>query len=336
MIEFRNTSVSFRQKKNTTEAVRDVSLTIEKGTIYGIVGGSGAGKSTLLRTINRLQPVTGGDVLVNGESIIGLKGSRLRELRKNIGMIFQHFNLASNKTVFQNIAFMLETFGWSRADTENRVTELLRFVNIPEKRDEYPSALSGGQKQRVAIARALANNADILLCDEPTSALDAETTLSVLELLRKINRELGVTVVIITHELDVVKSICSRVAVMENGRVVEEGDVYDVFSSPKSEFTRLLIKRTQNFEIPEGILSEISGDVLKITYRGESAVGPVLSDIARETGADYNILHGKIEYINGIPLGILYVNILGSSELRETVREKLREKTSEVEVLYNV
>ena len=336
MIEFRNTSVSFRQKKNTTEAVRDVSLTIEKGTIYGIVGGSGAGKSTLLRTINRLQPVTGGDVLVNGESVIGLKGSRLRDLRKNIGMIFQHFNLASNKTVFQNIAFMLETSGWSRADTEKRVTELLRFVNIPEKRDEYPSALSGGQKQRVAIARALANNADILLCDEPTSALDAETTLSVLELLRKINRELGVTVVIITHELDVVKSICSRVAVMENGRVVEEGDVYDVFSSPKSEFTRLLIKRTQNFEIPEGILSEISGDVLKITYRGESAVGPVLSDIARETGADYNILHGKIEYINGIPLGILYVNILGSSELRETVREKLREKTSEVEVLYNV
>ena len=275
-------------------------------------------------------------MLVNGESIIGLKGSRLRDLRKNIGMIFQHFNLASNKTVFQNIAFMLETSGWSRADTEKRVTELLRFVNIPEKRDEYPSALSGGQKQRVAIARALANNADILLCDEPTSALDAETTLSVLELLRKINRELGVTVVIITHELDVVKSICSRVAVMENGRVVEEGDVYDVFSSPKSEFTRLLIKRTQNFEIPEGILSEISGDVLKITYRGESAVGPVLSDIARETGADYNILHGKIEYINGIPLGILYVNILGSSELRETVREKLREKTSEVEVLYNV
>lgn len=336
MIEFRNTSVSFRQKKNTTEAVRGVSLTIEKGSIYGIVGGSGAGKSTLLRTINRLQPVTGGDVLVNGESVIGLKGSRLRELRKNTGMIFQHFNLAGNKTVFQNIAFMLETSGLSRADTESRVTELLRFVNIPEKRDEYPSALSGGQKQRVAIARALANNADILLCDEPTSALDAETTLSVLELLKKINQELGVTIVIITHELDVVKKICSRVAVMENGRVVEEGDVYDVFSSPRSEFTRLLIKRTQNFEIPEGILSEISGDVLKITYRGESAVGPVLSDIARETGADYNILHGKIEYINGIPLGILYVNIPGSSELRETVREKLREKTSEVEVLYNV
>ena len=336
MIEFRNTSVSFRQKKNTTEAVRGVSLTIEKGSIYGIVGGSGAGKSTLLRTINRLQPVTGGDVLVNGESVIGLKGSRLRELRKNTGMIFQHFNLAGNKTVFQNIAFMLETSGLSRADTESRVTELLRFVNIPEKRDEYPSALSGGQKQRVAIARALANNADILLCDEPTSALDAETTLSVLELLKKINQELGVTIVIITHELDVVKKICSRVAVMENGRVVEEGDVYDVFSSPRSEFTRLLIKRTQNFEIPEGILSEISGDVLKITYRGESAVGPVLSDIARETGADYNILLGKIEYINGIPLGILYVNIPGSSELRETVREKLREKTSEVEVLYNV
>lgn len=333
MVEFKNVSVEFTQNNKKITAVRNVSFRVEKGDIFGIVGGSGAGKSTLLRTINLLQSVSQGDVLVNGSSVVKYKGSQLRELRKNIGMIFQHFNLAENKTVSQNIAFALKTAGWKREQIEKRVNELLDFVKLSDKADSYPSKLSGGQKQRVAIARALANNTDILLCDEPTSALDAETTASVLELLREANEKLGVTIIIITHELDVVKSICNKTAVMSEGEVVEIGEVYKVFTAPESDFTKQLIAHTQNFEIPPEIRNTISGSVIKLTYLGEKAAEPVLSKTAADYNVRYNILHGRIEYIGSKPLGILYVNITGeASDVAQAV-SKLRESVYSTEVI---
>lgn len=333
MVEFKNVSVEFTQNNKKVTAVRNVSFRVEKGDIFGIVGGSGAGKSTLLRTINLLQPVSQGDVLVNGSSVVKYKGSQLRELRKNIGMIFQHFNLAENKTVSQNIAFALKTAGWKKEQIEKRVNELLDFVKLSDKADSYPSKLSGGQKQRVAIARALANNTDILLCDEPTSALDAETTASVLELLREANEKLGVTIIIITHELDVVKSICNKTAVMSEGEVVEIGEVYKVFTAPESDFTKQLIAHTQNFEIPPEIRNAISGSVIKLTYLGEKAAEPVLSKTAADYNVRYNILHGRIEYIGSKPLGILYVNITGeASDVAQAV-SKLRESVYSTEVI---
>lgn len=333
MVEFKNVSVEFTQNNKKITAVRNVSFRVEKGDIFGIVGGSGAGKSTLLRTINLLQSVSQGDVLVNGSSVVKYKGSQLRELRKNIGMIFQHFNLAENKTVSQNIAFALKTAGWKKEQIEKRVNELLDFVKLSDKADSYPSKLSGGQKQRVAIARALANNTDILLCDEPTSALDAETTASVLELLREANEKLGVTIIIITHELDVVKSICNKTAVMSEGEVVEIGEVYKVFTAPESDFTKQLIAHTQNFEIPPEIRNTISGSVIKLTYLGEKAAEPVLSKTAADYNVRYNILHGRIEYIGSKPLGILYVNITGeASDVAQAV-SKLRESVYSTEVI---
>ena len=333
MVEFKNVSVEFIQNNKKINAVKNVSFKVEKGDVFGIVGGSGAGKSTLLRTINLLQPVSHGDILINGSSIVDYKGSRLRELRKNIGMIFQHFNLAENKTVAQNIGFALKTAGWKKEQIEKRVDELLDFIKLSDKAGSYPSKLSGGQKQRVAIARALANNTDILLCDEPTSALDAETTASVLELLREANEKLGVTVIIITHELDVVKSICNKTAVMSEGEVVELGDVYKVFTAPESNFTKQLIAHTQNFEIPQEIRNSINGSVIKLTYLGEKAAEPILSKTASDYNVSYNILHGRIEYIGSKPLGILYVNITGDdSDVAQAV-SKLSESVYSTEVI---
>lgn len=335
MVEFKNVSVSFKQNNKIVNAVKNVSFKINKGDIFGIVGGSGAGKSTLLRTINLLQPVTSGEVIVNGHNIVNYKDSKLRELRKNIGMIFQHFNLAENKTVFQNIEFVLKTAGWKKDDIRKRVDELLEFVNLSDKKDTYPSKLSGGQKQRVAIARALANNTDILICDEPTSALDAETTSSVLQLLKEVNKKFGVTIIIITHELDVVKSICNYTAVMSKGEVVEIGEVYEVFTNPKNEFTKQLIAHTQNFEIPKEIKKIIEGPIVKLIYLGEKAAEAVLSQTADDFNIKYNILHGKIEYIASKPLGILYVNIKGSKANIDKAIKKLKEKTYSTEVVFN-
>ena len=225
MIEFKDVEVEFNQHGQIFHAVDHVSFEIQTGEIFGIVGASGAGKSTLLRTINLLQKPSHGDIIINGEIVSDYKGKKLRAIRQDSGMIFQHFNLWKSKTVYQNIEFVLKNAGWKAENIETRIHELLEFVNLLDKINEYPSKLSGGQKQRVAIARALANNTQILLCDEPTSALDVETTKTVLDLLKEINRKLNVTIIIITHELDVVKSICNRVAVMNEGKVVELGDV---------------------------------------------------------------------------------------------------------------
>lgn len=306
MIELKNLQVEFSRDGASAAAVDDVSLTIREGEVFGIIGSSGAGKSTLVRTINLLQAPTAGDIVIDSTSIVGQTGARLRETRRGIGMIFQHFNLWNAKTVYDNVAFPLKNAGWKKRSIEERVTELLEFVKLSEKRDAYPQTLSGGQKQRVAIARALAANTRILLCDEPTSALDLETTKSVLDVLKRVNEQLGVTIVVITHELDVVKSICDRVAVVDGGRLVEEGETYEVFSNPQSEMLRGLVRHSQNFALPSDVFEQ-SGSIVKLTYAGENATEPVLFEAGKLFDVRLSILHGKIEYINEKPFGILYV-----------------------------
>ena len=238
VIELNDVSVTFHEGGRTVEAVKHVNISVEKGEIFGIVGFSGAGKSTLVRTINLLERPTGGHVVIDGSDITALKGGQLRDLRKKIGFIFQGFNLITNVTVGKNIEFALKAGGYPKAQWSARIRELLALVGLENKIDSYPSSLSGGQKQRVSIARALANKPEILLCDEATSALDLETTEGILALLQRINRELGITIVFITHQLDVAKQIFDRVAVMENGVVVEQGNTFDVFSTPKHPTTK--------------------------------------------------------------------------------------------------
>ena len=251
MINLKDISVRFTQKKSDVTAVDHVSLQIDKGDIYGIVGYSGAGKSTLVRVINLLQKPTQGQVIVEGKDMVTLSARALREERKKIGMIFQHFNLMTSRTIADNVAFPLKGSGLSKSEITAKVENLLALVGILDKKAAYPGQLSGGQKQRVAIARALANDPKILLCDEATSALDPKTTLSILELLQEVNQKLGITIVIITHEMQVVKEICNKVAVMENGRVIEHGDVISIFDQPKAPLTQDFIRTATHVEQAE-------------------------------------------------------------------------------------
>ena len=333
-----NKKVSVKNlKKNfgSLEVLKDISLDINEGEVVCLIGPSGSGKSTFLRCLNRLEDITSGSVVIDGEDITDPKLD-INKKRENIGMVFQHFNLFPHMTVKENIMLApVELKKMTKEEAETTAYQLLDRVGLKDKADSYPAQLSGGQKQRVAIARALANNTEILLCDEPTSALDAETTVSVLDLLEKVNKELGVTIVIITHELDVVKRICGKVAVMDRGQVVEIGSVYKVFTKPESEFTKQLIANSNNFDIPESVLKNMEGDILELTYLGQNAGEAVLSEITAEYNVRFNILHGKIEYIGDKPLGILYVNLLGDKATRKKVKNILAEKVSNVEVLKN-
>lgn len=333
LIDFESVSVSFRQKKKRIEAVKDVTFSIKEGEIIGIIGSSGAGKSTLLRTINRLQITTGGRVTVEGRRVEELKDKELRELRSNIGMIFQHFNLIGSKDVYSNIEFVLLENGKSKAEAEARIDELLEYVGITDKKHAYPAQLSGGQKQRVAIARALANNAKILLCDEPTSALDAETTEAVLNLLKQINKDLGITIVLITHELDVVKEICDRVVVMDGGRVVEIGEVYDVFTRPESDFTKTLIKKENKFVIPGNVLENAQGKIIRIDYFDENAERALIAEAIEEFGVKINILHGRIEFIKKKPVGVLYISLNGDPDNTRDALKFIRDNAGKTEVI---
>ncbi len=333
MIQFRNINVVFKAKNKEIVAVRNASFEINKGEVFGIVGTSGAGKSTLLRTINLLQRPTSGSVIVNEKDITPLKGETIRRHRAETGMIFQHFNLIHTKTVFENIAFAMKAAGKTREQINKRVPEVLKLVGLSDKASAYPSKLSGGQKQRVGIARAIANNPKILLCDEPTSALDLETTNSILELLKQINRTLGITTVIISHEMNVIKKICDRVAVMKDSEVVELGSVYDVFALPSHPFTRQLVNYTMNLELPDRFFGEYGKRLLKIVYRGGKAEEPVISDTIKKFGINLNILHGKIEYIADKPLGILVVHIEGESENISLAENYIRECVADLEVL---
>lgn len=336
MIELKNINVKFKEKSDELHAVSDVSLRIKRGDIFGIVGSSGAGKSTLLRTINLLEKPSSGEIMIDNKNIINYRGEELRELRRGIGMIFQHFNLVLNKTVYENIAFSLKTAGKTKEEINIRVNELLQVVGLKDKAGVYPSKLSGGQKQRVGIARAIANNAKILLCDEPTSALDLETTASILKLLKDINEKFGITIVIITHELEVIKSICNRVAVMDKGKIVEERLVYDLFANPQNEYTKQLLAHSSNFQLPEEFIKSLKGHIVKLRYVGETATEPILSTLSSKYNVIFSILQGKIEYIGDLPMGTLYITISGSDKSIAEAIQYLKNNTYSTEVIRHV
>jgi len=314
LIELHDIHKSYRIDGRDQPALHAIDLRIETGEVFGIIGHSGAGKSTLIRLINLLERPSAGRLLIDGDDITRLDANGLRALRRQIGMIFQHFNLLSAKTVAQNVAFPLRLAGISsRAEIATRVAELLARVGLSEHADKYPAQLSGGQKQRVGIARALACRPKILLCDEATSALDPQTTASVLQLLAEINRELGLTIVLITHEMDVIRRVCDRVAVLDGGRLVESGTVADVFLHPQHATTRRFVFEAENVDENElrSDLANVSGRVVRLTFRGEATYAPLLGSIARATGVDYSILSGRIDRIKETPYGQLTLALVG-------------------------
>ncbi|WP_079439264.1 methionine ABC transporter ATP-binding protein [Clostridium chromiireducens] len=336
MIELKNINIEFKSKGSLIHAVKDVNLTINKGEVFGIVGLSGAGKSTLVRVINLLQKPSSGQVFINGEDITTLKRSELRQTRLKIGMIFQHFNLISGKTIYENIEFVLKVNNYPKEKRKDRIYELLELVNLKDKVDVFPSNLSGGQKQRVGIARAIANNPEILLCDEATSALDLENTEEILKLLKDIKDNTGITIVFITHEMEVAKKLFNRVAVMSNGEIVEVNDVYSIFSDPKHEVTKSLINRNSNLVLPKEVLDSVSkGEIIKVYYKGDNSLKPIISEAAKNFDVDISIIHGKIDYIDGKPIGILIINITGDKDEIARAKMYIKENVIRTERIVN-
>lgn len=331
MIQFENVSVLFKQKDGDLIAVDKVSLHVKKGDIYGIVGGSGAGKSTLVRTINGLQKATSGSVIVDGQNVGTLSTKEIRILRQKVGMIFQHFNLISRKTVGQNIEFALKVQKYPKDKRRARTKELLELVGLEDKQDVYPASLSGGQKQRVGIARALATEPKILLCDEATSALDVQTTGEIVDILKEINSKLGITIVFITHQLEVAKSLFTQVAVMSQGKIVEENETYEIFASPEEELTKKLVK--SQIDIPGEIIRSARGEVLKLIYKGEKSVEPIIAYTNKKFNVVLNILHGRIEYIQGKPMGTLVVSLEGELRAVKEALEYMKQNVEEIEVI---
>ena len=341
MIRLENVSKTFTDSNKEVHAVNNVSLTINDGDIFGIIGFSGAGKSTLVRCINLLEKPTDGKVFVDDAEITALSGKELRKARKKIGMIFQHFNLMPSRTIFGNVAYPLRGSGLSKEEIKEKVHHLLERVGISEKENAFPSQLSGGQKQRVAIARALANDPNILLCDEATSALDPQTTKSILKLLQQLNQTLGITVVVITHEMAVVKEICNRVAVMDHGDVVEEGEVFHVFASPKEPLTRSFIKTTSNLQKIEELIEADSpvvatkkGElIVRLTYVEKNTSEPLISTVTQKFGIILNIVFADVEIVQNAPIGGTVAIVSGEGSRIDEALQYLRDKNVGVEVI---
>jgi D-methionine transport system ATP-binding protein len=337
MIELKGLTKVYGKGKNTATALSQLNLSIRKGEIFGVIGHSGAGKSTLIRCINLLERPTEGEVWVDGVDLTKLSKGQLQTQRRKIGMIFQHFNLLSSATVYDNIAFPLRLTGTPREAVDKKVNELLALVGLEGHRDKYPAQLSGGQKQRIGVARALASDPDVLLCDEATSALDPQTTDSILRLLLDINKRFNLTIVLITHEMHVIQSICDRVAVIHGGGIVEQGDVAKVFLKPQHEITRDFIRsETQN----EGPLRAAinaphpeSSQAVKITFLGQKTYESTLSHVVKETGVIFAILQGTISTIKEVPYGQLIVRFEGSAEAIQDTIGKLTAQGLDVEVL---
>lgn len=341
MIKLEHICKTFEINGKTVEAVKDVSLEIQEGEIFGIIGFSGASKSTLVRCINLLEKPESGRVLIGTEDITDYQGAKLRQVRQKIGMIFQHFNLMPSRTVFENIELPLKLTALSKQECAQKINALLDLVGLTDKAQSYPSQLSGGQKQRVAIARALANDPKVLLCDEATSALDPQTTHSILQLLKEVNSRLGLTIVVITHQMEVIKEICDRVAVMQTGCVVEEGNIVDVFSAPQAPITKSFIQAADNFEAFSDLIklnSAITGikpdqPVWFLTYRGAVAGEPLMSELYRRFEVKANIIYGNIDYFKECIVGKLGVAIEGETSHVEAAKNFLVEQKVIVEVL---
>ncbi|HEL0658943.1 D-methionine transport system ATP-binding protein [Streptococcus equi subsp. zooepidemicus Sz35] len=346
MIQLDHIDITFHQKKRVIEAVKDVTLHINQGDIYGIVGYSGAGKSTLVRVINLLQQPTKGSIRIDGEVTfdqgkVQLSANSLREKRRDIGMIFQHFNLMAQKTARENVAFALRHSRLSKAEREKKVAELLELVGLSERADNYPAQLSGGQKQRVAIARALANDPKILISDEATSALDPKTTKQILALLQELNRRLGLTIVMITHEMQIVKDICHRVAVMQQGTLIEEGSVLDIFSNPREPLTQEFIKTATGIDEAlekinqQDIVKELPANAIlaQLKYAGTSTDEPLLNQIYRQFEVTANILYGNIEILDQVPVGEMIVVFEGAAASIEAAEKALHEAGVDVTIL---
>ena len=342
MIELKDINKVFKDKnQNEFYAAKDVNLKINDGEIFGIIGFSGAGKSTVVRCINLLSRPTSGQVIVNEKNLLELSAKELREERKKIGMIFQHFNLMPSRTVFENIAFPLKHSELSKKQVQEKVRELLTLVELTDKESQYPSQLSGGQKQRVAIARALANNPKILLCDEATSALDPTTTKQILSLLKKLRDKLNLTIVIITHQINVVKDICDKVAVMEHGKVVETGDVFDIFANPKDEVTKRFIHSTTNLQKIEELISENSNvvqlkkgeKIIRLSYLQKNVSEPLISTVSSKFDVVLNIIFADIEIVQGAPVGGTVAIFSGENQNIQNALGWLKEKNVGIEIL---
>lgn len=341
MIQITNLSKVYDSGGQAVEALKDINLTIDKGDIYGIIGLSGAGKSSLVRCINLLETPTSGEIIIDGllkknQSIDITKVSKveLREARKKIGMIFQHFNLLMNSTVYENVAFPLKLSKHTKSEIDKRVIELLDVVGLGDKKDMYPAQLSGGQKQRVGIARALANSPEIILCDEATSALDPTTTESILSLIKDINKKLNITVIVITHEMDVIKKLCNKVAVLDKGIVVEKGTVIDVFSNPKTKTSREFLK-DMVLDAPVDVIKNLKNDekILRLFFKGEETNDPIVSRLSRTFDLDVSIIAGNIETVQNMQLGNLIIKVTGSEEKIHNAIKYLNETNLKVEVI---
>lgn len=327
MIQVRNLSKHFMVENNAFKAVDNVTFDVADGEIYGIIGLSGAGKSTLIRCLNRLEEATDGTIEIDGQRITDMSKSELNDFRKKIGMIFQHYNLFHQKTVFENIAFPLRLIGEKKEAIQKRVHELLEFVSLTDKAKSYPASLSGGQKQRVAIARALANNPKLLLCDEATSALDPSSTKQILKLLRKTVEVYGTTIVLITHQLEVAKEISDRVAVMENGKIVEENTVTELFRRPKSRLAIQLIESMGEKSTEDTLHFEhCQGEVYRLGYDEKTSREPLLTQCIRECNVDVSILSGNITQLSQAQVGHLFVEFIGETENINQALQLLREK----------
>jgi D-methionine transport system ATP-binding protein len=308
-------------KEKKVNALEGINLRVDKGEIFGVVGFSGAGKSTLIRCVNLLERPTSGKVLINGIDLLSLTPKDLRKQRKKIGMIFQQYNLLNSKTIFHNVAMPLILEGRPKNEIKEKVERVLAFVGLEERMNHYPDQLSGGQKQRVGIARALATDPDILLCDEATSALDPNTTEAVLELLRKVRDEFGVTILIITHEMNVIRDICDKVAVIEDGTIVEQGSVINVFTEPKTKIARSFVRTVLNDNIPKSVQKLINessqsntNGIYRIIFKGNSTNVPLISNTAKHFSIDLNVLHGMVTELQGQPFGNLLVEFKGDRE----------------------
>ena len=351
IIALNHIDVTFYQKKRTITAVKDVSITINRGDVYGIVGYSGAGKSTLVRVINLLQEPTSGSVIINGETFfqadngnnkkVRIKANDLRNRRRKIGMIFQHFNLLNERTVTENVAFALQHSKLTQDQKKLKVTELLKLVDLTDRAEQYPSQLSGGQKQRVAIARALANDPEILISDEATSALDPKTTNQILSLLKKLNEKLGLTIVLITHEMQAVKEIANKVAVMQNGEIIERGSLLDIFAQPTQQLTKEFIETATNIDkaiatiSAQPLVKNLNDNELfiRLSYVGATTDEPLIAGLFRDFQVTANILYGNVEILQNTPVGSLLVILSGTDEQIKAATSTLADHHVEIEIL---